>query len=181
MFLLESPWPILLTGIVVEAALALALLRTGRGRILWAMLGFGAIIAGGLLLERCVVTDREAVENCLDAIVAAAEANDINRLLENVSPKAGKVQVEARAVLSRVEVTKARLTDLETKINRLTSPPSAKVKFRVIGTGRDRMGEIPYQGFAEFLAVDLRLENGRWLVYDYSFENAELRKFTVPR
>ncbi len=181
MFMLESPWPILLGGIVIEALLALALLRTGRGRFLWIMLGVGVLVGAGLLLERCITTDREAVEDCLDAIVAAAEANDINRLLENVSPKAVKVQIEARAVLSRVEVTKARLTDLETKINRLTNPPSAKVKFRVIGTARDRSGEIPYQGFAEFLAVDLRQENGRWLVFDYSFENAELRKFTVPR
>ncbi len=181
MFMLESPWPIVLSGIVIEALLALALLRTGRGRFLWIMLGVGVLVGGGLLLERCITTDQEAVEDCLDAIVAAAEANDINRLLENVSPKAVKVQIEARAVLNRVEVTKARLTDLETKINRLTNPPSAKVKFRVIGTGRDRSGEIPYQGFAEYLAVDLRQENGRWLVFDYSFENAELRKFSVPR
>ncbi len=166
MFMLESPWPIVLSGIVIEALLALALLRTGRGRFLWIMLGVGVLVGGGLLLERCITTDQEAVEDCLDAIVAAAEANDINRLLENVSPKAVKVQIEARAVLNRVEVTKARLTDLETKINRLTNPPSAKVKFRVIG---------------EDLAVDLRQENGRWLVFDYSFENAELRKFSVPR
>ena len=181
MFLLESPWPILLGGIVVEAVLAIVLLRTGRGRILWAMLGVGALVLAGLLLERCVVSDREAVEDNLDSITAAAEANDINRLLEFVSPKASKVQSDARAVLSRVEVTKARLTDLELKINRLTSPPTAKGKFRVIGTARDRLGEFPYPGFAEFLAADLRLEGGRWLVFDYSFENPELRKFTVPR
>ena len=58
---LESPWPILLIGIAVEAVLAVMLLRTGQGRLLWAMLGMAAVVLLGLAVERLVVTDREAV------------------------------------------------------------------------------------------------------------------------
>ena len=173
---LESPWPILLIGIAVEAVLAVMLLRTGQGRLLWAMLGVGAVVLVGLVVERLVVTDREAVENTLDACVAAVKANDINRLSECISPTAPQVRAEARFVLGRVEVQKAAITDLEITINRLTSPPTAKAKFRAIGAGRDRKGEFPYQGFAEFITVELRLEGDRWLVSGYQPENRDLRR-----
>ena len=104
-----------------------------------------------------MVTDREAIDNTLDACAAAVEANDLNRLLECISPSAAQVRADARFVLDRFEVQKARITDLEITINRLTSPPTAKAKFRAIGTGRDRKGEFPYQGFAEIVTVELRL------------------------
>ena len=173
---LESPWPILLIGIAVEAVLAVMLLRTGQGRMLWAMLGVAAVVLVGLAVERLVVTDREAVENTLDACVAAVKANDINRLLECISPAAPQVRAEARFVLDRFEVQKAALTDLEITINRLTNPPTAKAKFRAIGAGRDRKGEFPYQGFAEIVTVELRLEGDRWLVSGYQPENRDLRR-----
>ena len=35
------------------------LLRTGRGRLLWAMLGTAALVLLGVFVERLVVTDRE--------------------------------------------------------------------------------------------------------------------------
>ena len=44
----------------------------------------------------------------------------------------------------------------------------------MVGNGRDRRGEIPYQGFAETVTVTLRQERGRWLVADYSDEERKL-------
>ena len=79
-------------------------------------------------------------------------------------------------MLDRFEVQKAAIADLEITINRLTNPPTAKAKFRAIGTGRDRKGEFPYQGFAEFITVELRLEGDRWLVSGYQPENRDLRR-----
>ena len=146
---LESPWPILLIGIAVEAVLAVMLLRTGQGRVLWAMLGTAAVVLVGLVVERLVVTDREAVENTLDACVAAVKANDINRLLECISPTAPQVRAEARFVLDRFEIQKAALIDLEITINRLTNPPTAKAKFRASAPAGTARARFPYQGFAE--------------------------------
>ena len=171
MILLESPWPILLIGIAVEAVLAIALLRSGQGKMLWAMLGVAGLLVVGLVVERLVVTDREAVENTLDTAVAAVEANDLNRLLECISPSAQKTRADARWALGRVEFRKARITDLEITINRLTSPPTAKAKFHAIGTGRDRLGESPYPSFMRPVTVNLRREKGRWLIGDYSVED----------
>ena len=171
---LESPWPILFIGIAVEAVLAVVLLRTGRGAVLWGMIGAAAFVLLGLLVEWLVVTEREAVEHTLDACVAAVEANDVERLLSYISPSAQQARKEARWVLGRVQVEKARINDLEIKINRLTNPLTATARFEAIGTGRDRKGELPYQTFPARVTVELRQENARWLVAGYNIEDLKL-------
>jgi hypothetical protein len=169
--LVESPWPVLFIGIVVEAALALALLKTGRGKLLGVMIGVGALTLLGLAVERLVVTDREAVSDTLDAAAAAVEANDLERLLSYISPTAQRPQADSRFVLGRFEVSKARVRDLTVTINRLTSPPTAKARFIAFGQGRDRQGVFPYQAYSQQVIVELQLEGDRWLVTDYSVED----------
>jgi hypothetical protein len=173
MIFLESPWPILLIGIALEAVLAVLLLRTGQGRWLGSMLGAGLLVLLGLLAEHFVVTDRKAIINTLDRGAAAVEANDLGGVLDCLSPSAGQLRAKSREALDRVEFRLVRIHDLEIAINRLTSPPTAKVTFRAVGNGRDRRGEIPYQGFAETVTVTLRQEHGRWLVADYSAEDTK--------
>lgn len=174
MIFLESPWPILVIGIAVEAVLAMTLLRTGQGRVLGAMIGVAVFVLLGLLVERLVVTDREAVGDALDAAAAAVEANNLDRLLDCVSPKAEKTRKDSRYVLGLCEFQKARICDLEITVNRLTSPPTAKAKFRAIGQAKDRSGQIPYQGFARWVTVTMRKEGDRWMIGDYTVEDFQM-------
>ena len=176
MMFVESPWPILFIGIVVEAALGLALLRTGLGKFLWAMIGVAALVLAGLLVEHFVITDRKAVIQTLDAAVKAARNNDLDGLYACISPSAQKPRSLSQMVLGRVEIQEAHISDLDIKITRLTSPPTAEVTFLAVGKGRDRLGEFPYQGFAQRVVLELRLEHGRWLVADY-----ELPDFSPSR
>lgn len=170
MMFVESPWPILVIGIIVEAILAVALLRTGQGRVLWAMIGVAVFVALGLLVEHFVVTDRKSITQTLDAAAAAVESNNLDRLLERVSPRAERTRMGARIVLGRFEFSKGRIADLEITVNNLTSPPSAKTKFRALGKAHDRAGESPYEGFAVPMTVELRKENGRWMIGDFTAE-----------
>ncbi len=174
MIFLESPWPILLIGIAVEAVLAILLLRTGQGRLLLAMLGVGLLVLLGLVVEHFVVTDRKTITNALDSAAAAVAANDLNRLLEHISPTAQPLRADIRAAFGRIEFRAARISGLEITINRLTSPPTAKARFRAIGSGRDRRGEFPHESFVEAVTVTLRKEGGRWLVAEYSIEALSL-------
>ncbi len=167
----ESPWPFLFIGIIVEAALAIALLRTGRGKLLWWMLLAGVLALAGLAVERSIVTDREAITNTLDTAAEAVEDNDLPRLLSCISPSAERPRNESRWVLERFDVDKAVITNLTLDINRLTNPPTAHAHFKAIGTGRDRKGEIPYNTYGQRVVVDLQLEGDRWLVTGYSIES----------
>jgi hypothetical protein len=172
---LESPWPILLIGIPAEIVLAILLWRTGQGKMLWAMLGTAAVVVLGLLIEWLVVTDREAITDAIYDGAAAIEANDQNRLLMHVSPGVPDLRADVRWVLDRFEFTMVRVVELGAiDVKRSTNPPTAQAKLRAMGTGRDRKGEVPYQGFDEVVTVEFRLEGNRWLAFAVKPEKREL-------
>jgi len=163
----ESPWPILFIGIVVEAVLAFLLLRTGRGKFLIAMIGVAAFVVVGLVVERLVVTDRKAIMQTLDAAVAAVTKNDLNGVLDCISPSAQEPRDFARWALDCVEIQEGHINDLEITLNRLTSPPTAEAKFLAVGRGKDRVGEFPLQSVAQRVVLQLQLQGDRWLVTSY--------------
>jgi hypothetical protein len=169
----ESPWPILFIGIAVEAVLAFLLLRTGLGKFLIAMIGVAVLVAAGLIVERLVVTDREAVEQTLDAAVAAVRRNDVQGALDCITPSEHKARIFTSWVFGRIDFQEAHISSLEVKVNRLTSPPSAEAEFLAVGRGKDRKGEFPYQGFARRVKLQLRVEGGRWMVIGYNFEDSD--------
>ena len=165
--LLENPIPILLVGILVEAVLGVIFMNNRRGIVLLPMAGVLVFVLLGVLLEWVVVTEREEVEATLDGLAAAIEANDLERALSYVSPKvasAEKTRRRARWAMNRFEVREAKIRNLEIKINRLTSPPSAKATFNGILSLTDRKGEYPYNTHPIGFTVEFRKEGDRWLL-----------------
>ena len=138
------------------------------------MIGVGVFTISGLIVERLVVTDRKAIQRTIDSAVDAILANDLDRLLDCVSPTAEQTRVEARLVFSRVEVTSVHLLNVEITIDYKSRPYTAGA-FSGHRPGEDRRGEIPYQGFNEKATVALRLEGKRWLVFAYDVDG--LREF----
>ncbi len=169
-FLVESPWPVLFAGVVVEAGLAVGLLVTGRGKLIWFMLLVAVLTLAGLVVERLVVTDREAITDTLFTAAVAVEDNDLERLLDCISPSAEEPRRMSRWILDRFDVEKAVIRNLTIDINRLTSPPTANARFQAIGKGKDRGGVFPYNSYAQRVVVKMRLENGRWLATGYSID-----------
>ncbi len=174
---LESPWPVLIVGINVEAILAIALLVTRRGMLLGWMAGAAGAVALAVLLEWAVVTDREAISDAMYDCTAAAETNDAERLLGHISPAgaSGPLHDEVRRMFERYEVTLARILDLQITVDRQADPRTAKAAFQVIGQGRDRRGEIFLPGtYGGRLIVNLRREGDRWLIIGYTAEDQPL-------
>lgn len=169
--LIESPWPAVFFGIIALAILAVVLVRTGRAIVLVAMVGVLVVTLAGVLLERLVVTERERVEDALYGAAAAVEANDLNRLMEYISPSAQAVRQRARSVTGQFKFTEARLSNVQVQINDLTSPPSATAKMIGIVSVKDTLNEVPYTNGRLGLTVYLRLENGRWLITGYDEGN----------
>lgn len=169
--LIESPWPAVFFGIIALAILAVVLVRTGRAIVLVAMVGVLVVTLAGVLLERLVVTERERVEDALYGAAAAIEANDLNRLMEYISPSAQAVRQRARSVTGQFKFTEARLSNVQVQINDLTSPPSATAKMIGIVSVKDTLNEVPYTNGRLGLTVYLRLENGRWLITGYDEGN----------
>jgi ketosteroid isomerase-like protein len=163
-FLFENPWRIIFIGIIAEAVLGIVLARTGRGSLLWAMLGVLALTLACLVVERLAVTEKERVEMTLDGITAALEANDLKRVLNYVAADAVYTHNRAAWALGRIEVQSAKIYNLEITINRLTSPLTAKAAFFGYIAYRDKLGESPYSNYGSRFTADLRKQGDRWVV-----------------
>ena len=106
------------------------------------MAGVLALSLLGVGVERLVVTDNKLIAAVLYDTAAALEANDLNRVLAHVAADADyDPRARPASALSEAEITELKIRYLEIKINRLTSPPSAKATFNIIAAGRYRRGD----------------------------------------
>ena len=71
-WLVEDPTPTLVAAALIEAVLVLALVKTGRGVLLWAVGGVALLAVALLALEWLVVTDKEKVEETLSGAARAS-------------------------------------------------------------------------------------------------------------
>ena len=170
--LLENPVPILFAGIAAEAILAVVLVQTGRGVVLLVMVAVLLLVLGGVGLEALVVTDREQVENTLDAAAAALVDGDLDRVLSFIAPEARASRREARWALGMADFQKLKITNLEINVVRTTSPPTARAKLVAMVTARDRDGDFGTQSRPVGLEVQLRQQGDRWVVIGHEREPA---------
>jgi hypothetical protein len=165
-WILETPWPSLTLGIGLEVILAIALVRTGRGVIIGAMVLVLALTVGLVVLERVVVTQTEEVENALDGVAQALEANDAPAVLASIAPSCPR-RGEVQSVLNHVTIRSARVRDVEVRFDG-TDPPSATVNLLGIVEAHDTHGTVPYEHFLRRFKVLLRKDGDRWLITDFS-------------
>ena len=170
MFLLESPWPILLIGIALEAALGLTLLRTGQGKWLWAMLGVGVVVVGGLLAEHFAVTDRKLITQTLDTAAAAVRDNNMPGLLDCISPDADKLRARLETALGPLQVPMGPHLPPRHPDQPLHQPTHGQGPFPGIRRGRGPARGDSSRRLFPRRGCRAEMENDRWLVGDYSVE-----------
>jgi len=175
--LLETPVFVILFGILAEAVLGIVLVRTGRGVLLWPMIGVLLLVLAGVALEWLVVTDRERVEAAIDDAAAALETNpkgeSRRRMIDTYIAESDHA---SRALLGwaldRVQINRIKITNLEISINRLTSPPTAEAELTGYCAFKDRKGEYLREGQPIEFTLELReVEPGRWLVAGHTWHD----------
>jgi hypothetical protein len=121
-----------------------------------------------------VRTDREAVESRLDEAAAAVQANDADRVLECLSPSAGRLRTLAERTLALVEFHQVELDrgSLKIVVDSEAEPPSAAASVRVTAVGSDRRGMVRRHRHSERVEVSLRKEKGQWLITSYEGSDA---------
>jgi hypothetical protein len=174
-WLVESPWPILVAGAVLEVGLVLALVRTGRAVLLAAIAGVGLATALLLVVERMVITETERVENTLDDLSRTLLTNDLPAVLDFIAPSATDVRALAEHSLPEVKITAAHVGgDLEIQVNERASPPEALATF----TGRFSFklvrGTSPYENLVRHFRVKFVKQGERWLIV--AVEESDLQR-----
>ena len=181
MLFLESPWPILIVGLVFETVLAIALFRTGRGAVLGLMGGVALLVLLGVLIERSTLTDTKRIRQTLEAAAAGLQANSAEQVNVCIVPDADGDRARELVgwALSVGEFRELTIRNLDVKFNYQTSPPTAETTFTVWARGRFRSGMVPDElSQPVAMHVNLRKESGRWLVFGEP--KHDVREFPAP-
>jgi hypothetical protein len=167
-WLMENPAAIIAGGVLAELALAVALLRSGRGMILALMAAAALATAGLLAAERYVVTDSEAVRQTLDQVAQTLLTNDVDQVLAFVDPHASDFRQHARSVLPQFKFQEAHIGgDVDLQFHRLTNPPSVTAEFFAHFRVQERHGNsFGHDQVVQRLRVELHRVDGRWLITD---------------
>jgi hypothetical protein len=166
MLFLESPWPILTVGLIVEVILAIMLFRTGRGTVLWIMGGVAVVVLLGVLIERYSVTDTKRVRQTLEAAAAGLQANQIQQVDACITPApdGDAAREKARWALGFVQFQEVSIRSLDVKFNYQMS--TAEADIQVFARGRLRSGEFSEEITRPVrIHCTLRRESGRWLIF----------------
>lgn len=164
---LESPIPVIFIGIIAEAVLATFFFSMRQAWTLWAMLGVLVMVFAGVGLEWVVVTDVERVEAALDGAARALESNDLTQVEQYLTRDAVHTRGRVASAFRLVEITDAKIWNLNVTINRLASPPTADAEFHGRVYYDSRVETIPYNFYGARFKVELRREGDRWLVTDH--------------
>ncbi len=167
--LVENPLPAIFLGIVAAAVVGVVFVNNRNFRVLWALPVIFLLTLGGVALEWLIITEREEVEETLDGIAAALEANDLDAVLRYVSPQAEQTRQRAAWAMGIVTIRDVRMRNREVRINRLTSPPTAEVQFNgtlFFDLKQPQIGMIRDVYLARFV-VQLESDGDRWLVTDH--------------
>lgn len=160
----EDSTPILVMGVILEALLLLALVKTSRLGLLYAIAVVAVVVGAIVWIEKHTVTDTKRIRGVLDAAVAAAERNDLQSVLALISPSAASTRNLVATQMPQIEIHSVSISGLQIKINRLSSPPTATAEFSGLVNGKVKSGLYPYDNIVGRCKVTFQLENDHWLM-----------------
>src|SRR5689334_15630599 len=104
-FFFESPIQLAICGIAITAILAGGWIQTENRKLLYgAILSLLATI-GFLVLERMVVTDREAITQLLYQAAIDVKQNDVNAVVRHIHSNRSDVAERIRSIMPYYEFT----------------------------------------------------------------------------
>lgn len=175
-WLLESPWPSIMGGIVAELLLAIAFFQFGKRSILISMGAVAALVIALVLLERTVTTQSEEVEQALATLAATLATNDVPAVLDLVGPEAKLVRSAAERHMPRYKINSVNISrDLKITVDPKADPPTAVAKFTCRVNANDRKGQLPYENAYLQFAINFRKDGDRWLVAGYDVDQPEIK------
>ena len=164
--LLENPLPIWSAGAVLTAiCLVLVFARRSLSSVV-ALIAVIAITLALAFVESLVITEREQVEESLDQLIDALEANDLAAVLAVVDPSANVVRSDAEALMSQVNIADAGATGIRIELDDSAKPPRAMALFRGRIDGvHTRTGARVF--FFDQVEIDWQKSGERWLILNY--------------
>jgi len=174
LWLYEQPLIIVALGVALILALGAGWSASGRKELLYAAgLAFVLLVAG-LIVEKLIVTDREAVRATVLQIARDVEHNDRRAVIGHIHSGSPQLRRQVEAELPKYQFTELRITKIHLiDVDPKVEPKSAMVEFNVIGSGSER-GGFEMEHIAQWVRLHmLREKDGRWNIADFEHDSPE--------
>ena len=170
-WLFESPALVALLGILLIIFMGVCWIMSGRKELLYALVACIALVAGLLVAERMITTEREAIEAKLTEIAADVQSNSVSRVLSHIHSSAPEIKAKAQAELPNYQFIEMRVTGIHlVEVNRAASPRTAVVEFNVVGSGSFKVGGdmVSETTVPRWIKLQMVKDgDGEWRVRDY--------------
>src|SRR5436190_17811752 len=135
-WLFEQQLVIVALGVGLILALGAAWSASGRNELLYCLGAAFVLLIAGLITERMVVTDREAIHATLLTIARDVQNNNRRAVLAHIYSGAPELRKKADAELPSYQFTECRVTKIhKIEVDRSAEPHSAIVEFNIIASG----------------------------------------------
>jgi hypothetical protein len=165
-------WMLLVVLFMVAAILAGMWTATARREPLIAAGVAIALMPLLWMVERLVVTDREAIDATLHQIAADVKSNNRAALLAHIDPAATWLRTRAEGEIANYQFTECKVNKLHgIEVNYRDQLPTAVADFNVYVSGTFKVGNEVLPPGDYFRRIELHLRQdaeGRWRVENYS-------------
>jgi hypothetical protein len=175
-WLYEQPLIIVVLGVSVILGLGAGWSASGRRELLYGMGVALALLIAGLVIERRVITDREAIRATLLQIARDVQSNDHRSVTRHIHASAPELKKKADAELPNYQFTECRVTKINLiDVDNHAEPRSAMVELNIIVSGTFKYAGFEGTGtYPRLVKLHmLREKDGRWTVVDYEHDDPQ--------
>lgn len=170
--LLEHTSTILLVGGTVLVGLLAGWYQLRDSRLLGGALAVLVLLLGWGVMDRWIVTERERVEQVIDAVALAVLDRNPAQAVSHIHQSRPEIRERAQGELQLFQVTEIsikRPIKIEfSGLDRAGKPSRATAGFNVVVTGGDVAGLVRDSRVPRYLEVEFFKDGDRWWVDGYS-------------
>ena len=177
-WLFDRPVYVAILGLMLCVPIAIGWVMSGRKEMLYALAVAFALFVSLLIIERVVVTDREALEATVVQIARDVQANDHQAVQGHIYFGSPQLKQKVQAELPNYKFIECRITSQpEIEVNTKDEPRSATVSFLAAAAGEFRYEGMNASASKEApirrrIILKMRKEaDGHWAVEDYDHED----------
>jgi hypothetical protein len=183
MWIFDQPIYIAAIGLVVSALLVAGWSMSGRKELLYAVAAVLLVMAGFLIAERYVVTDREAIEATLAEIARDVQTNATARVVRHIAATRPELKERAQKEMPHYQFSHCHVAQIH-KIDVASEgePRTAIVEFNVSVTGDFQAEGMQVSGtFPRWVRLQMvREADGKWKVEGYEHAPPQQSIMNIP-
>lgn len=176
-WIFDQPVALVLLSVAVLTGLGISWVMSGHKALLYGLVGAAVVAALLLVVERMVITDREAIETTLQQMARDVASNQPAKVTQHISSSAPLLQQKATTELPNYKFDSMRITKVhKIEVHADRQPRTATVEFNVVAEGTFKEGSDVFADtkIPRWVQLELVKEaDEQWRIRDYEHDEPQ--------